>query len=415
MFNAKILKDGLRLGDKCLVLPAQGKRKEIILNRKKIEIICEGTDLKWDYHKLFIPSFSRNSSRWILELIEEGSTSRYKMISEGMSFSHNGVPIERGWPLRNSRLKLGYNFLNFNKDRNISSSFPTINEALISSELPILLQGETGTGKTTMARKIHEQSGRIGKFVHISLKSFNPQLLESELFGHVKGAFTGAIKDKSGAVSEANLGTLFLDEIDSIDLTTQAKLLLFLDNFSFRKVGGEKNEKTDIRLIVASAKPLLPQVKDKTFREDFYYRIASCGAIELRALRDDKEKIRDILDSFLSKNYLSIDHHLRKVYLNYSWPGNIRQLKSHLELKKVTASNGNLIYGKEDKALERSQKFFTTNTDEKIFTLNEMKQKYINWALRAMGGNIAQTALALNISKNTLKKFVGEYQPPMIL
>ena len=120
----------------------------------------------------------------------------------------------------------------------------------------------------------------------------NPQLIESELFGHVKGAFTGAIKDKKGAVGEAYLGTLFLDEIDSVDLTIQAKLLLFLDNFCYRPVGGEREYRSDIRLIVASAAPLFPQVEQGMFRKDLYYRIASCGFIELPSLSENKMTLR---------------------------------------------------------------------------------------------------------------------------
>ncbi len=410
MLNEKILRDGLRIGDICTIIPPQGKRKDIILNRKKIEIICQGNEVGWDYHQLCLPSFTKKSSRWILELVDVGKEQRYKMISLDDDFHHNGLPIERGWPLRNSKVKLEYNFLNFRKENESPVPRPLINQALVQSDLPILLQGETGTGKTTLARDIHRDSGRIGKFVHISLKSFNAQLIESELFGHVKGAFTGAIKDKMGAVTQANLGTLFLDEIDSVDLTIQSKLLLFLDNFSFRKVGAEKDERADIRLIVASAAPLLPQVEKGSFRKDLYYRIASSGLVHLMPLREDKKKLQYLLDSFLSKNNISIDFNLRKFYLDFLWPGNIRQLISHLEYKKVTSLDSNLIFDDADKYLEKNNSFLSPSEDGHLVTLDDMKKKYVDWALKYMDGNITQTALALEISKNTLKKMINHQQ-----
>ena len=162
---------------------------------------------------------------------------------------------------------------------------------LINSDLKILISGETGTGKSHLARKVHEKSGRLGEFVAINLSSFNPQLIESELFGHKKGSFTGAIHDKTGAFSMAKNGTLFLDEIDSLPLDLQTKLLTFIDNKKFRRVGDTKEESINTRLIFASGRPLEQLVEQGSFRKDLFFRLKSGHSVEMASLRNDIPRI----------------------------------------------------------------------------------------------------------------------------
>ena len=178
----------------------------------------------------------------------------------------------------------------------------------LNSSMPILLIGETGTGKTTIAKKIHDESGVGGNFVHLNLSSFSQSLIESEIFGHRKGAFTGAISDKKGAILEANKGTLFLDEIDSIDISLQTKLLTFLDNGEFRAVGGGSNT-SDVRMIYSSGKNIKDLVASGEMRLDFYFRLKNSLCLEVPNLRDNKDYLKDIIHEILDRNALSIGLH----------------------------------------------------------------------------------------------------------
>ncbi len=222
------------------------------------------------------------------------------------------------------------------------------------SEIPIsiLLVGETGTGKTRLAREIHNNSKRRGAFVHVSLASFSQSLIESEIFGHKKGAFTGAIHEKLGAIMQSKGGTLFLDEIDSIDKNIQTKLLLFLDTYKFRAVGSDHESKVETSLIFASSTPLESLLEKDLFRKDFYYRIDGSYKVSLSPLRLNKEKIVSICTEFEKDKLISIDRRLISFYQNYSWPGNIRQLLHHLE-KKYLFNKKRLTYDQLDQSLEQ--------------------------------------------------------------
>jgi len=176
-----------------------------------------------------------------------------------------------------------------------------VSDRVVKSSLPILIEGETGTGKTTLAKEIHDRSEVVGKFVHLNLSAFSPALIESELFGHMKGAFTGAQRDKTGALISAHGGTLFLDEIDSLSKELQTKLLLFLDNGIVRPVGGNVERKVETRLIFASGTNLSSRVKMQDVRADFYHRLCSGIKVNLPSLREDKDKIAEVINSFAQK------------------------------------------------------------------------------------------------------------------
>ena len=202
----------------------------------------------------------------------------------------------------------------------------------------VLIYGETGTGKGLVARMIHQASSRAARdFVDINCAALPASLLESELFGHEKGAFTGAVDRKLGLVEAANQGTVFLDEIREMDLTLQAKLLSLLDTQQFRRVGAIKPVTVDVRFIAATNKVLLSEVTSGRFREDLYYRL-QVVAVNLPALRDRGEDVLTLARHFIGRFNRAYGRKLRglsaeteQIILRYPWPGNVRELENLLE------------------------------------------------------------------------------------
>jgi two-component system response regulator HydG len=222
-------------------------------------------------------------------------------------------------------------------------------EQVADKESTILVQGESGTGKELIARAIHRKSKRASHpFIKINCGVLNDNLLESELFGHEKGAFTGAIKQKKGRFELADKGTLFLDEVGDISPAMQVKLLRVLQEGEFERVGGEVTLRTDVRIIAASNKELQKLIVEGKFREDLFYRL-SVIPITLPSLRERKEDIPLLVNHFLQK--LSVKNHSEKkeisnegmkLLINYSWPGNIRELENLIE-RLFVISEGNKL------------------------------------------------------------------------
>lgn len=211
----------------------------------------------------------------------------------------------------------------------------------------VLIQGESGTGKELVARAIHNKSMRSGNpFIKINCGALNDNLLESELFGHEKGAFTGAIKQKKGRFELADKGTLFLDEIGDVSTAMQVKLLRVIQEGEFERVGGEHTIKTDVRIIVATNKNLHKLIAEEKFREDLYYRL-SVIPIVIPSLRERKDDIPFLVDHFLQKSAVKngttrkiIEQEGLKLLSDYSWPGNIRELENLIErLSVITSEN----------------------------------------------------------------------------
>lgn len=202
----------------------------------------------------------------------------------------------------------------------------------------VLIYGETGTGKGLVARMIHQASARAARdFVDINCAALPASLMESELFGHEKGAFTGAVDRKLGLVEAANKGTVFLDEIREMDLTLQAKLLTLLDTQQFRRVGAVKPVSVDVRFIAATNKVLLSEVASGRFREDLYYRL-QVVAVNLPALRDRGEDVLTLARHFIGRFNRAYGRAVRGlaeetegIFLRYPWPGNVRELENLLE------------------------------------------------------------------------------------
>lgn len=202
----------------------------------------------------------------------------------------------------------------------------------------VLIYGETGSGKGLVARMIHQISSRADRdFVDINCAALPASLMESELFGHEKGAFTGAVDRKMGLVEAANHGSVFLDEIREMDLTLQAKLLTLLDTQQFRRVGAVKQVKVDVRFIAATNKVLLTEVSSGRFREDLYYRL-QVVAVNLPALRERRDDVLTLARHFIARFNRSYGRGVRglapeteQIFLRYAWPGNVRELENLLE------------------------------------------------------------------------------------
>jgi two-component system, NtrC family, response regulator AlgB len=221
--------------------------------------------------------------------------------------------------------------------------------AAASSDAAILLTGESGTGKNVLARQIHEWSPRRDRpFVTVNCTTLSEHLLESELFGHVKGSFTGAIKDKPGRLEAANSGSVFLDEIAELPQALQTKFLRFLQDERFERVGGEDTIQVDARIVAATNRDLPLEISAGRFRSDLYYRLNVIG-LHVPALRDRPEDILTLAENILreaaarnSRTGLQLSDDARKALVSYSWPGNIRELRNAIE-RAVVLSRGTIL------------------------------------------------------------------------
>ena len=285
----------------------------------------------------------------------------------------------------------------------------------------VLIQGESGTGKELIARAIHNLSHRNKtRFVALNCSAFSPQLIESELFGHEKGAFTGASERRIGRIEQAAGGTLFLDEIGEIDGNVQVKLLRALDPGVFERVGGNQTIKTDIRLLAATNSDLVQLVSEKKFREDLYYRL-NVVQIRVPALRERKEDIPLLASAFLKeisqrdgKPFRPLSPEAMDALLRYDWPGNIRELKGAID-SGVTLATGNQITF-QDLPLTVAQAQFGTSAHlgETVgqMNLHNNEMRLIVRALEETGGNRTEAAKKLGISRRTLHRRLKELNLP---
>lgn len=289
----------------------------------------------------------------------------------------------------------------------------------------VLITGESGTGKEIIAKAIHNLGPRRkGPFVAINCAAIPENLLESELFGHAKGAFTGAIDKKIGLFEEAEGGTLFLDEIGDLSKPLQAKLLRALQEKKIKRIGENQLRSMDVRVLAATHKDLRQEVVQKRFREDLYFRL-NVVQIKIPALRDRREDILPLAEFFLTKyaamNASKVKGFEKDVYerlLSYSWPGNVRELENAIE-RAVVLCEGSLVNAKDlpeenfvTEALQNpsGQPNFAGVKIDRIFTADEMLKKYIQFVLRRNNGAKEQTARDLNIDRKTLYRKIQEIE-----
>jgi transcriptional regulator with PAS, ATPase and Fis domain len=282
-------------------------------------------------------------------------------------------------------------------------------------ESTVVISGESGVGKERIAQLIHESSARMGRpFVAVNCGAVTETLLESELFGYVRGAFTGATKDTIGLFEAANGGTLFLDEIGEISPGMQVKLLRALQEREIRRVGENKPRPVDIRVVAATNRNLADEVAAGRFRQDLYYRLR---VIELRVppLKERREDVLPLARIFLdesarrsARNISGFDAQAADQLLRYDWPGNVRELQNTMEYA-VALCMGDRIQA-DDLPEELRMALPKPSIGGSVKPLAEVEQEYILAALHAMGDNKARTASALNIGIATLYRKLNEYE-----
>ncbi len=290
-------------------------------------------------------------------------------------------------------------------------------QTIADSSANVLIHGETGTGKELVARAIHEASGRHGKpFVALDCSALARELLESELFGHEKGAFTGATDRRIGRFERANGGTLFLDEVANIDMGVQAKLLRVLQSRTFERVGGQKSISVDVRIIAATNRPLEQCVTSGTFREDLYHRL-NVVQIDLPALRDRPEDVLLLSMEFLRRFARQNGKDLRgfadgavRTLCSYHWPGNVRELENVILQAVVLAKSSILDVNDLPKRIAQATALAVSGSAALVDQLGEPEKQILLAALRQHAGNIKRTAETLQISRTTLYAKLKKYQ-----
>ncbi|MBU3850326.1 MAG: sigma-54 dependent transcriptional regulator [Candidatus Treponema excrementipullorum] len=284
-----------------------------------------------------------------------------------------------------------------------------------NSKASVLITGESGTGKELIANALHNLSNRRDKpFVKVHCAALSESLLESELFGHEKGAFTGAVARKRGRFELANTGSIFLDEIGEIDQNVQIKILRVLQDRRFERVGGEETLEVDVRIIAATNRDLLQEIAEHRFREDLFYRL-NVVHIQVPPLRERKDDIPLLVASFLeefakenNKKITGIDARARSALYKYNWPGNIRQLRNCIESAVVMCSGSQITL--EDLPPSVSGASDTDMISIPVgITLAEAEKILIQQNLAVNKGNKSKTADILGIGRKTLHRKIDEY------
>lgn len=294
-------------------------------------------------------------------------------------------------------------------------------ERVADSRANVLLTGESGCGKEIASRYIHACGRRSNQnFVAVNCSAFTETLLESELFGHEQGSFTGASKTHTGKFELSNHGTLFLDEIGDLSLTTQIKLLRALETKQIERIGSNTKREIDFQLICATNQDLPLKIKNREFREDFFYRISTI-VIRIPALRERKEDLPALIDFFFRKTQKengivihTLDNAVKDFLFEYNYPGNIRELKNIIERMVILSQNGTvteeslpILYNIGVSAAENKEPFSA------IIPWKEYKAKsekeYLGWVLNQLNGNVAEASRRLQISSRQIFNKIQEY------
>jgi two-component system response regulator HydG len=287
-------------------------------------------------------------------------------------------------------------------------------EDIAPTDATVLIQGESGTGKELVARAIHRQSPRRNRpFIVINCSAYPATLLESELFGHEKGAFTGAIRRKTGRFEQADGGTVFLDEIGEIAPSAQIKLLRILQSQKFERVGGEETLNVNVRILAATNKDLLREVTNGNFREDLFYRL-NVIPIQLPPLKMRRNDIPLLARYFLrrfaaeqNKEIEDFNSEAMRLLLDYAWPGNVRELENSIEHTAVLAKRSKIEISDLPSAIRDAASVVSSETPGTIF---ENEKKLLQEVLQECDWNKKKAALQLGISRSTLYEKLKKYQ-----
>ncbi len=343
----------------------------------------------------------------LLLSIERGME-RISLVHENLLLKHKLEKVEPGGEFDDD-------YATANKDIKVM-----LNEAkkVAKTDSTVLITGANGTGKEVLAKLIHKNSLRKDQqFVVLNCAAIPTQLLESELFGHVKGSFTGAIKDHKGYFEIADNGTIFLDEIAEIDIMLQVKLLRVLQEREFSKVGDTRTQTTNVRIIAATNQDLKKMIAEGKFREDLYYRL-NVFEFHLLSLKERTEDIEYYFERFLKefsiankKKVPTIDKAVRDYLLNYNWPGNIRELKNVAERVSILCENNKItpdllplnIIG-----VNQSKKYTEDYNENKEAVIHEFELSFLTKHLKIHKGNVAATAKAINFHPVSLRQKIAK-------
>jgi DNA-binding NtrC family response regulator len=352
----------------------------------------------------------------VVMMTAHGSVESVKEALRSGAFDYLEKPIDRDQLLKVVESALGR--LNRIDDEIIGASeeMERVKKMILKvagSSSTVLIRGESGVGKERVARAIHKASPRAGEiFQAVNCAAINENLLESELFGHEKGSFTGAHAQKKGQFEIADHGTLFLDEIGDLNISMQAKLLRALQEREIMRVGATKPLKVDVRVIAATNRDLEGMVKDNRFREDLYYRL-NIIPITIPPLRNRRDDIAPLVDFFVAKHSLGAHRSIRgltagarNLIMNYSWPGNVRQLESAIE-RAILLCEGNEI-DTEDLPVEIRQEgtpsaAFNFKLPPEGISFDEVERSLITQAMEQTNWNITRAAKLLGLSFRTLQ------------
>jgi len=357
-----------------------------------------------------------------LQLLTNGKTLDLVLLVSAAPLYHEGarlaiIMLENITELNTLRRRLkteqGFSGI-IGRDAGMNEVFETIRQ-VAGVNVPVIIQGESGTGKELVAVAIHNEGPRAKKpFVPINCGALPEGLLESELFGHVKGSFTGALRDKKGRFELAHGGTLFLDEVVDLPKVLQSKLLRVLQEGTIERVGDEKTISVDVRIISAANRDLKKEVQKGNFREDLYYRI-KVVPIHLPPLRERKNDIPLLVDHFLKrivknsgKDSIDIYHESMALMMNYHWPGNVRELENALQFAIVMCSGSEILPNDLPMELRDLASLSPSRGPSKKLDIDRVRS-----ALKQTGGNKAKAARLLGVGRATLYRFLADFPEAM--
>ncbi len=373
-----------------------------------------------DIHIIMLTAFGT-----VEDAVDAMKKGAYDYIQKGTDPSEIEIVVDRALQFQEterenrrlrSELQDRYSFGNMiGKAHNMEQVFDLI-ETVADSRATVLVTGESGTGKELVARALHYNSGRCsGPFIRLNCAALPKDLMESELFGHEKGAFTGAIKQTRGRFEMADGGTLLLDEISEIDPSLQAKLLRVLQEREFERIGSAQTIKVDVRIVATTNRDLQSEVEEGNFREDLYYRL-NVIEMALPSLRERKEDIPALISSFIDRfnqeNGKSVEG-IRDDSLDllgqYNWPGNVRELENYIERAVVVARGPVLEPGDFPAKLANGPVGLQDHGLQVGMTVHEIERQLIMKTLEACRGNRTEAAAMLGISTRTLRNKLHEY------
>jgi two-component system response regulator HydG len=313
-------------------------------------------------------------------------------------------------------LKQRFSVANLIGDSAAMRAMVEVIERVADANVPVLITGDTGSGKDVVARALHaESSRRAGAFVPINCAALPETLLETELFGHVRGAFSGATTDRAGLFFEANGGTLFLDEIGEMPLGLQSKLLRALETKAVRPVGADRDKPVDVRIVAATNRDLREAIAAGTFREDLLYRL-DVVSISVPALHHRREDIPALLGHFMAaararhpqSPVRTFDQDALNALVTYAWPGNVRELAHTVERVVLLAPGPTIHRGDLPEAIGQGAGLIDLEFQGNVIPIRDVQRRYAAWALAQLGGHRGRTAHHLGVDGKTLAKWLSD-------